>query len=226
MTDRYQQLLEDRACARAVLDGSAVWVAWKTTDGGLRPSSQVDDDLDELCTPLPVLLPEEVVALTDGFDSWDQQDPLLLQYLLVRRVEELRGQLINSAEWQSFQAAHQRLLGFAKEELAKKKEALASRRSSNARPSLHVPEAASRPSSHPSLSLPQSIPAPGSAAPSSSSALAHASPSALHTAAHGAPLLSTPPLPVGQTSESSATCNSAPSPVSSKGMDLSAIAEA
>ena len=225
MTDRYKALLEDRVRAKAELEVSVVWIAWKAADAGLRPFAQVDDDLDRLSTPLPILLPEEVVALTDGFDSWDQQDPLLLQYLLVRRAEELREQLINSAEWQSFQATHQRLLLFAKEELMKKKEALASRRLTSSGLSFHPPEATSRPSFHPSPLLCPSIAAPESAAHSSSLALAHAFPSTLHTAAHAATLLSSSPR-VHQPSETATTSDSASSLVTSKGIDLSAIADA
>ena len=127
MTDRYRQLLEERASARAVLDVSAAWVAWKAADAALCPALEVGD-LERPLVPFPLLVPEEVVGLTDGFAPWDEQDPVLLEYMRVRRVEELREQLMNSVEWRSFHAAQQRLLDFAREELTKKKQALEARR--------------------------------------------------------------------------------------------------
>ena len=127
MTDRYRQLLEVRASARAVLDVSAAWVAWKAADAAAQSTLEVDD-LERQSVRCPTLVPEEVVDLTDSFAPWDEQDPVLLEYMRVRRVEELREQLMNSVEWRSFHAAQERLLDFAKEELTKKKQALEVRR--------------------------------------------------------------------------------------------------
>jgi hypothetical protein len=169
MTDRYRQLLEERARAKFVLDVSAGWIAWKAADAALRPSIEADD-LDRLSAPFPVsLIPEDVVGLTDSFDSWDEQDPLLLEYTRVRRSEELRERLMNSAEWHSFQEAQQRLLVFAKEELLKKKDALERRRSGPSRLSSHGEGAAHIPSPHPSsASSPMLQPLPAAANDSSS----------------------------------------------------------
>ena len=127
MMDRYRQLLDERASARAVLDVSAAWVAWKTADAAVCPTLEMGA-LDRPLASSPLLVPEEVVGLTDNFAAWDEQDPVLLDYMRVRRVEELREQLMNSVEWRTFHVAQQRLLDFAREELAKKKQALEARR--------------------------------------------------------------------------------------------------
>ena len=125
MTDRYKQLLEERASARAVLDASAAWVAWKAADAAVQSTIEMDDVRKQSA---PRLVPEEVVGLTDSFAPWDEQDPVLCEYMRVRRVEDLREQLMDSGEWRSFQAAQQRLVVFVREELAKKKEVLETRR--------------------------------------------------------------------------------------------------
>ena len=138
MTDRYQQLCDERARAKAALDVSPAWLAWRTADAALRSSPDVDVDVDRLFVPAsPVLVPEQVVELTDGWASWDEQDVVLLEYMRVRRAEELRERLVSSGEWQSFHAAQQRLLAFAQQQLANKKEALERRRVSSSRVQPH-----------------------------------------------------------------------------------------
>jgi hypothetical protein len=206
MTDRYKQLLEERARAKLVLDGSAVWIAWKAADAALRPSLETDD-LDRLSAPLPVLMPEDVVGFTlaDSFASWDEQDPLLLGYARVRRAEEIREQLVNSAEWLSFQEAQQQLLVFAKGELAKKKEAQQKGRSSLSRLSPQGDGLPPPPSHLPSsTAATMLLQAPMAAIDSSNSTSPpDTSSSALHVAALAASL-----LPDDQYSEREAPCAS------------------
>jgi hypothetical protein len=196
MADRYKQLLEERARAKSVLDGSAVWIAWRDADAALRPSSEADD-LDRLSAPLPVLIPEDVVGLTDSFDPWDEQDPVLLEYRRVRGAEELKEKLVNSAEWHSFQEAQHHLLVFVKEELLRKRKALEIRRSSASRLSSHGDGTLLPPSLH-SLSTPplmlQSRLDTEITATTDSSSPPDASSSTLHTDGHGltSPLSMTP----------------------------------
>ena len=206
MTDRYKHLLEERARAKSVLDGSAVWIAWKAANAAPRPSLETDD-LDRLSAPLPALISEDVVGLTlsDSFASWDEQDPLLLEYARVRRVEETREQLVNSAEWLSFQEAQQHLLVFAKGELAKKKEALQKGRLSASRPSPQDDGLPPPPPHPPSLAASTTLlQAPMAAtAPSDSRSPPDTFSSALHDAQ-----LAVPPLPGDQDSEREAQSSS------------------
>ena len=224
MTDLYKQLLEERARAKSVLDGSAVWIAWRAADAALRLSLEADD-VDRLSAPPPILIPEEVVNLADSFDWWDEQDPVLLEYTRVRRAEELREQLINNEEWHSFQEAQQRLLVFVKGELAKKREALEKRRSSTSQLSSHGDGPLPPPPLHPSAASPpmvQTRPAAESIAPGDSSSPPDTSSSTLHIPVHAVTLpLSTPP-PFNQVSGGRGPSSSPPIPLS-KEMDSSSI---
>jgi hypothetical protein len=101
-------LSADRDRAKADLEVSPAWVAWKaavTADRDAHRASETD------LTPLLPLIdptPEDVLRLTDGFEEWDAEDPIFREYKRVQqqqtekqRINDLKQRVEESVEWRT-----------------------------------------------------------------------------------------------------------------------------
>ena len=101
-------LSSERDKAKAGLEASPAWIAWTSA---LTAGQQVHRDFEKDLNSVLSLIdptPEDVLRLTDGFEQWDAQDPVVNEYKRVQQlqtekqqVNDLRRHVEESAEWRT-----------------------------------------------------------------------------------------------------------------------------
>ena len=128
MSSHLELLSSERARAKTFLDASPQWIAWKTAHALLLLSPAGLDEQGAWSSPPVSVAPEQLLDVTDSLEALDEQDPVLQAYASMRHVDNLRQQLIDSAEWRAFQQAQHHLHVFVREELRGKRRAMMERR--------------------------------------------------------------------------------------------------